>query len=243
MKLNGILWLAHFFFPRECVHCGVLLDFRNREYLCESCRAQLESVAEPVCERCGAPLEIPARDPGTCPSCRKEPPAYHRARSALFFSGPGGSLVRAYKYSAHPYLSGACLRLLLAGGEKWYDWRGYDRVVPVPLHPRKARERGFDQSALLAAGLSRAAGIPLNRKSLARVRYTSTQTRLSRKARRENIRGAFLVTGEDRVRGASILLVDDVYTTGATVNECAGVLREAGARRVDVLTLARAVAR
>ncbi len=243
MSLNGILWLAHLFFPRECVHCGVLLDFRERDYLCPGCRARLETVPEPVCERCGVPLEIPAGHPATCPDCREHSPAYRRARSALIFSGPGGSLVRAYKYSAGPYLSGACLRPLLAGGERWYDWEKYDRVVPVPLHPRKTRERGFDQAAVLAAGLSRKTGIPLDRKSLVRIRYTGTQTRLSRKSRRENIRGAFLVTGRDRVRGAEVLLIDDVHTTGATVGECAEALIGAGAAEVDVLTLARAVSR
>lgn len=241
MAGKGFLWLAHLFFPRECVHCGVLLDFRERDYLCPGCLALLEPVEAPVCERCGIPLEITPRGPVTCRACRENPPAYRRARSALFFSGPGGSLVRAYKYSANPYLSGVCLRLLRAGGEKWYDWEEYDRVVPVPLHPRKTRERGFDQAAVLAAGLSRKTGIPLDRRSLVRIRYTGTQTRLNREARRENIREAFRVTGADRVRGASLLLVDDVYTTGATVNECAATLMKAGANNVDVLTLARAV--
>jgi ComF family protein len=243
MNLNGILWLSHLFFPRECVHCRVLLDYRNRDYLCDGCRDLLEAVAEPLCERCGEPLEITEPGPVNCPACLKHPPAFRRARSALYFSGPGESLVRTYKYSAHPYLSGPCLRLLLAGGESWYGWKGYDRVVPVPLHPRKARERGFDQSAILAAGLSRKTGVPLEKRALFRVRYTSTQTRLKRTERRENIRGAFSVPAPDRVRGASLLLVDDVYTTGATVNECAATLMEAGAKNVDVLTLARAVHR
>ena len=243
MSLNGILWLGHLFFPRECVHCGVLLDYRNRDYLCGGCRDLLETVVGPLCERCGEPLEITATGPVTCPVCRKNPPAFRRARSALYFSGPGESLVRAYKYSAHPYLSEAALRLLQDGGERWYAWRDYDLVVPVPLHPRKARERGFDQSAILASGLSRKTGIPLGKRALSRVRYTETQTRLKRPERRENIGGAFSAPAPDRVRGASILLVDDVYTTGATVNECAATLMKAGAENVDVLTLARAVNR
>jgi len=237
MNLNAIPWLSHLFFPRECVHCGILLDFRNRDYLCGRCRELLEPVERPVCERCGEPLEFAA----TCPACRENPPAFGRARSAVLFAGAGRSLVLAYKYSANPYLAAACRRLLRAGGERWYAWRDYDLVVPVPLHPRKVRERGFDQSALLAAGLSRATGIPFGKRLLFRVRYTGTQTRLSRKERRENIRGAFALSGDGRIRGAAILLVDDVYTTGATVNECAKNLRQAGATGVDVLTLARAV--
>lgn len=241
MTRNGILWLGHLFFPRECVHCGVLLDYRNRDYLCPSCRDRLEAVTAPVCGCCGRPLEGPADLCPTCPVCREHPPAFRRARSAVRFSGPGGSLVKAYKYSANPYLSGPVLELLAAGRERWYGETDYDRIVPVPLHPRKARERGFDQSAILAAGLSRRTGIPCDRKSLVRIRYTGTQTRLSRRARRENIRGAFRVSRADRVRGASVLLLDDVYTTGATVGECAAALRTAGAESVDVLTVARAV--
>ncbi len=241
MNLSAILWLGHLFFPRECVHCGVLLDYRNRDYLCPGCREQLETVGEPVCDCCGRSLAGPARLRPTCPACRKNPPAFRRARSAVLFSGAGQSLVKAYKYSANPYLSGPVLELLAAGWERWYGETEYHRIVPVPLHPRKVRERGFDQSAILAAGLSRRTGIPGDRKSLVRIRYTGTQTRLSRRARRENIRGAFRVRGAERVRGASILLVDDVYTTGATVGECAAALRAAGAETVDVLTVARAV--
>ncbi len=240
---NGILWLLHLFFPRECVHCGVLLDHLNRDYLCPACRDLLEPVGRPVCEQCGRPLAGPGDLILNCPDCRKNPPDYRRARSAIYFSGPGRSLVLTYKYSANPYLSVAALRLLLAAGERWYDWDDYELVLPVPLHPRKIRERGFDQSAILVAGLSRATGIPRARNCLIRIRYTPSQTRLNREARRENIRGAFRVSGREIPPAASILLIDDVYTTGSTANECAAALRQAGAGVVDVLTLARAVER
>ncbi len=241
MTGKGFLWLGHLFFPRECVHCGVLLDYRNRGYLCGGCRELLETVGEPLCEICGEPRETAPPVSATCPACREDPPAFRSARSALLFSGAGRSLVLAYKYSAGPYLYAAALRLLQSGGERWYAWRDYDLVVPVPLHPRKVRERGFDQSALLAVGLSRATGIPLGRKTLARVRYTISQTRLSREERGGNIGGAFAFRGGEEVRGKTVLLVDDVYTTGATVNECAKMLIWGGAASVDVLTLARAV--
>ena len=241
--MNGVLWLLHLFFPRECVHCGVLLDYRNRTYLCSACRALLIPLERPVCEKCGQPLNQPDDLKLNCPACRKDPPAYRRARSAISFSGAGRSLVLAYKYSANPYLAGAALRLLLNFGFRWYDRGGYDLAIPVPLHPRKVRERGFDQSAVLARGLSRATGIPLACKCLIRACYTPSQTRLDREARQKNIQGAFRVRSGGLPVEAAILLIDDVYTTGATVNECATVLRAAGAAAVDVLTLARAVER
>lgn len=145
-----------------------------------------------------------------------------------------------YKYSSNPYLSSPAIdRIIKAGGDE-YRWSDYDLIVPVPLHPRKARERGFNQSGVLAHGLSRRTGIKLLRNGLVRTRYTRTQTRLSRKDRQENVKGAFRISERAEINGKSVLLVDDVYTTGATVNECAEVLIGAGALMVDVLTLARA---
>ena len=243
MRKNLILWLGHLFFPRECVHCGILLDYRNQNYLCSRCRELIEMVEDPICECCGRSLPASASSGITCPDCRENPPDFRSVRSSLFFTEAGQSLIRTYKYSANPYLCEAVLRPLLAGKERWYGEREYDRVLPVPLHPRKARERGFDQSALLAAGLSRATGIPLGRRTLSRFRYTASQTRLNRKERGENMEGAFAFTGDEGVEEKSLLLVDDVYTSGATVKECAKVLMKAGAKSVDVLTLARAVQR
>ncbi|MFH1038322.1 MAG: ComF family protein [PVC group bacterium] len=238
---ESLLWLLHFFFPKECVHCGRLLDYRNREYLCPACLPFLFLITGPVCGRCGRPLEGEVLPPAECSSCRKNPPPFRRARAAFLLRGAGKSLVLGYKYSRNPYLSAAAAERLHAVFSARYRRSDYDGVLAVPLHPRKARERGFNQSALLAAGLSRRTGIRLERKGLIRERYTGTQTRLSRKEREKNVRGAFRVVDPARFRDRSLLLIDDVHTTGATVSACAEVLMKAGAERVDVLTLARAV--
>ncbi|MEA1928994.1 MAG: ComF family protein [Candidatus Auribacterota bacterium] len=237
---NSLLWFLHLFFPKECVHCGRILDYRNREYLCFDCRKLIIPVRPPLCEQCGRPFSGEIENPIKCTDCREDPPRFRRARSAFLLDGAGRSLVLKYKYSRNPYLSSPAIDWLLEIGEEEYDWSDYDLVVPVPLHPRKARERGFNQSAVLASGLSRRTGIKLSRKGLIRTRYTGTQTRLSRNDRRENVRGAFRASESVELKGKSVLLVDDVYTTGATVNECAGVLIKAGVSMVDVLTLARA---
>lgn len=241
MPPKSLLWLLHLFFPKECVHCGRSLDYRNLEYLCPVCRQLVSPILDAICDRCGCPLDGEIIPPVECPSCRKTPPFFHRTRSAVLFAGAGKSLVLKYKYSRNPYLSAPSIRWLLRAGEGNYNWSDYDHVISVPLHPRKARERGFNQSGVLAAGLSRRTGINFSRKGLVRTRYTSTQTRLSRKERRENVKGAFRVTGNACFFRKRLLLIDDVYTTGATVNECARVLMKAGAEMVDVLTLARAV--
>ena len=149
-------------------------------------------------------------------------------------------MVLKYKYSSNPYLSYPAINRLINTGEEEYCWSDYDLIIPVPLHPRKARERGFNQSGVLSAGLSRRTGISLSKRALVRTRYTKTQTRLSRKDRQENVEGAFRLSAGADLNGKSVILVDDVYTTGATVNECAKVLIAAGVVKVDVLTLARA---
>jgi ComF family protein len=178
--------------------------------------------------------------PVVCFSCREDPPFFDRARSAFILEESGRQFVWQFKYHQCPYLSAPAVRWLKEAGDRFYRWLDYDCIVPVPLHPRKKRERGFNQSKLLARGLSRRSGVSLPGKKLLRHRYTRTQTRLKLRERIRNVQGAFRVVDQGWLREKSILLVDDVYTTGATVNECARVLKEDGALRVDVLTLARA---
>ena len=237
---NSLLLFLHLFFPKECVHCGRILDYGNRGYLCLDCDKLITPIRQPFCEQCGSPRTGEIEYSFKCPACRENPPRFRRARSAFFLTGAGKSLILKYKYSSNPYLSSPAIdRIIKAGGDE-YRWSDYDLIVPVPLHPRKARERGFNQSGVLAHGLSRRTGIKLLRNGLVRTRYTRTQTRLSRKDRQENVKGAFRISERAEINGKSVLLVDDVYTTAATVNECAEVLIGAGALMVDVLTLARA---
>jgi ComF family protein len=235
-----ILWILHLLFPKECVHCGRLLDYRNREYLCSVCRELITPICPPLCDQCGRPLPGEIEYQFNCSDCRENPPRFRRARSAFLLTGPGKSLVLKYKYSSNPYLSAPAINRLIKTGREEYCWSDYDLIVPVPLHPRKARERGFNQSGVLSGGLNRRTGIKLSRKTLVRTRYTKTQTRLSRQERQNNVKGAFRVSNRADLSGKSILLVDDVFTTGATVNECARMLIKAGVVEIDVLTLARA---
>jgi len=130
-------------------------------------------------------------------------------------------------------------KILFQAFRRFYPDSDYDGIVPVPLHPRKRKERGFDQVEMLAAELAAESGLPPVRRGLIRIRPTASQAALERPERLRNVRGAFRVPRPGRIRGRRLLLVDDVYTTGATVRECARVLSEAGASRIDVLCLAR----
>lgn len=151
------------------------------------------------------------------------------------------------KYNGRTELADPLGALLLAGFHKWFGRKTVDMIMPVPLHPRKQRQRGFNQAYLLIRGWQRIAEAFPNtfprdkiaRGLLVRTRMTRSQTTLSRRKRQDNVRGAFALKDKTTVKGKSVVLVDDVFTTGATVDECARVLAAAGATRVDVLTVAR----
>jgi ComF family protein len=172
-----------------------------------------------------------------CGPCQTEPPPFDRARAAALYDeeGPSGRAIKSLKYGRrlemlpvmqHWLKRPLCLELV----------READLLAPVPLHPSRLRRRGFNQSLLLAQAFPEA---HLERELLIRVRPTPPQTGLNSKERRENVKGAFAVPRPELVKGKRILLIDDVFTTGATVRECAKVLRKAGANRVDILTVAR----
>jgi len=149
--------------------------------------------------------------------------------------------IHQFKYG-HKLAVGEALGVLMANFSfPFFDCQGYDLMLPVPLHIKKLRERGFNQSLLLARQLANKWTIPVDFSLLKRQKFTLSQTGLNKKEREENIRGAFVVSDKKKVTGKKIILVDDVYTTGATLNECAKTLRKAGAVEVAVLTLARVI--
>jgi ComF family protein len=201
--------------------------------------AKLQFLSDPVCARCGTPFEI-AVDPGqVCGACLAHPPAYGRARAALVYGDVSRDLVLSLKYQ------GRRDGLTVLGG--WMANAGRELaadaglIVPVPLHYIRLVRRGFNQSAWLAAELSRQSGVRLSVDALKRVKRTPIQGGLSAEGRRRNVQGAFRVrkARAGLVKDQKILLVDDVLTTGATAEACARTLRRAGAACVDVITLAR----
>jgi len=230
--------LLELLYPRWCVSCGARIGWRD-EFLCSACRAALEPV-EPgnLCAVCGQPLSGELVPGHRCADCRLRPPPFRMARAALLYRSAAAAAIRAFKYRPAPWLAPMLGEFLERGFWKFFSPEDYDAVLPVPLHVRKRKERGFDQVALLGGFLSRVTGLPFL-SGLTRTRYTETQAGLDRLHRRANVRGAFLVRRPRLVAEKKLLLVDDVLTTGATAAECARVLLRAGAVRVDLLSLAR----
>lgn len=229
-------------FPARCCACTHTAD---RPGFCADCRALIETPAAPLCTRCGVPFHTRTGTDHQCGRCLTEPPRFQQARACTLYDAddtvthPLKSVLQRYKYAHEIGLSRPLGALLIERCPLPLD--RYDLIVPVPLHVSRLRWRGFNQSQHLALGLSRAAAIPLDAFALERIRPTRPQVELHEAERRRNVARAFHVARPERVEGRRLLLVDDVYTTGATVNECSRVLLRAGAAQVDVLVLARAV--
>jgi ComF family protein len=227
----------NFVFPPTCPVSDEPVDAPGR--IAPESWGKLSFVTEPLCACCGAPFEFDLGPAATCAACLAKPPAFDAARAPLIYDAHSRSLVLQLKHAARTDALGTFAAWMAqAAGEAA---READFIVPIPLHPSRLRKRRFNQSALLAKALAKRAGRPFNPDALERVRATETQGGKSGRGRRRNVAGAFAVrTGHGtEVREARLLLVDDVYTTGATLGAAARALKSAGAARVDAVALAR----
>jgi ComF family protein len=226
--------------PPRCLACGVEVGAPGN--LCAGCWPGLRFLTPPWCRACGYPLPHALPEAPLCPACAAEPPGFDRARAALRYDEGSRRLVLAFKRGARFEGVPSFGRWLArAGAELLPD---ADLVLPVPLHRWRLLSRGYNQSAVLAQAVAREAGRPWLPDALLRTRATASQQGLSATARRENITpAAFRVrpSALPRVEGARVVLVDDVLTTGSTLEACCAVLKRHGAARVDALTLARVV--
>jgi ComF family protein len=205
--------------------------------LCPACWKQIQFIAPPFCACCGAPFDIPAGAGMLCGSCLTSPPLFKSARAAMLYDEASRKLVLGFKHGDRTYAARAlAVWMHRAAGEFLAE---VDVLVPVPLHRWRLFRRRYNQSAILAAQVAALAEKPVWPFVLRRIRATPTQGHRKRKERQENVRGAFAVTDRAAIAGKTLLLVDDVLTTGATVEECTRMLLEAGAKQVHVLTLAR----
>ncbi|HAK61027.1 MAG TPA: ComF family protein [Nitrospiraceae bacterium] len=235
--LNGIL---SFILPTSCCHCNSPVGDSFIPFFCSSCWDDFPLLDGPTCPRCGRLFESPealAHSPShLCGTCRQRLPHYDQALSVGYFEGPLRDAIHQFKYRPCRTLAGPLSDWMLR------DLRltpGIDFIMPVPLHRARLRKRGFNQSLLLAHAVSEFSGIPLSYDNLLRIRPTRPQIELTEEERIQNVAGAFSLTMPEAVKGKTLLLVDDVFTTGATMNACAAVLKESGAERIVSLTLAR----
>lgn len=224
--------LLELLFPPACVACGKVLPAPS--FFCEACDLAVERLPPACCRTCAEPGTFPH---ATCPRCRASPPPFARAFAPLAHEGPVARAIHRFKYEDHPELAPR-LGELLAGEARSFLAQAPPTVVALPLHPRRFRERGYDQAQLLASALARASGREAPLGLLTRARETRRQVGLSESERASNMVGAFAASPQ--VAGLELLLVDDVLTTGSTARAAAEALLQAGARRVEVLTLARA---
>lgn len=230
-------------FPQACASCGVKsVERRDDNPACEACwaRTRIFTGAETFCWKCGAPAlgELPDEKKEGVRCRRCEPESFTVARACGIYEGALRASVLNLKREPHV---GARLARLLLETQRRAPLSTATRIVPVPLHPERERERGFNQAALLGGALSSFTKLPLDVLSLVRVTHTEQhRAGMDARARRETVEDAFRVARPRLVEDERILLIDDVFTTGATVSACASVLRAAGAAEVFVLTVARA---
>lgn len=229
--------LADFIFPRRCLLCGTLdLPLQGRDF-CRRCFGEMVVKDGPQCLKCGMIYDSTAGGDHVCSRCRDNAPLYDMARSMGVYDGMVRTAVHRLKYHNKTMLAGPLGDVLSQYGARQLPVEQYGLILPVPLHSRRLRRRGFNQSLLLAKRVGRQWGVKVCAEGLVRHRWTDPQTMLSGQQRHHNVKGAFSIRRID-VKGKKVLLVDDVLTSGSTVNECAGVLKKHGAVQVDVLTLA-----
>ncbi len=243
---DSVLAFMNLLYPRRCVACQSDIVYNGGSALCGTCRSKIKILIDPLCLNCGQ--DVP--EGGVrCRTCKKESYYFESARAFGAFEGPLKEMIHHFKYRGKDYLSGELARMLVqcwAVNKLFHDIEG---IVPVPPHSARLRERGYDHTLLLAESfLKNMSARSLNAsfkpmilydRQFTRSKKTPTQTSLTRESRKTNVSDAFLWKGKTAICNKKILLIDDVCTTCATLNECAKVLKNAGAREVVCLTIAR----
>jgi len=223
--------------PPRCLNCGVPVVTLGT--LCLTCWREITFLGAPCCACCGYPFDIDHGADGLCGACAGHPPQFDRARAVMRYDDSSRQLVLALKHGDRLHLAPTLAQWMRRAGSEILA--NADVLVPVPLHWTRLFARRYNQAAVLALALAKSGGPEVVADCLIRRRRTPSQGRKNALARRRNVAGAFALRRAAAVRGKRVVLIDDVFTTGATVEECARVLKRAGAARVDVLALARAV--
>ena len=229
--LSYILDLAY---PRKCLLCREILPFYHKDFLCEDCRREIPFLEQPVCQKCGMKV---AQGDTLCYRCQKESFAFERNISPFDYRCVREA-IKHFKFRCFKGDAGPLAQLMVEYIERYsVDFSHIDAVIPVPLHPKKRKIRGFNQTELLARELCRLTGLHYGGDVLERVKNTVPQSQLNHGQRSKNIQSAFAVASDAQVEGLRFLMIDDIFTTGSTLNECAKTLYRSGAKEVYTFTL------
>jgi ComF family protein len=223
--------------PHRCLSCGGPLSGDGG--LCGPCWEAVTFIAPPFCFRCGLPFELDGGSATLCGPCLLDPPRFHRARSVFRYDSASKGMILGFKHADRTARAPHFARWMARAGAELLAEA--DLLVPVPLHPWRLLQRRYNQAALLAQAVGKLTSVACCPDALSRVRHTPKQGIGGRLGRQANLHGAIRLRQTEKVAGRNILLIDDVLTTGATVEECVRTLKEGNARQVDVLTLARVV--
>jgi len=223
--------------PPRCLSCGEIVD--QPDALCGPCWGGITFFAPPWCALCGLPFPHPMGEDAVCGDCAREPPTWQQARAVLRYDKNSRRLLLAFKHGDHTHSAAAFGQWMHRAGSEVLT--GADLLVPVPLHWTRLFQRRYNQASLLAHAVRAAGGPEVAADWLVRRRRTPAQGHLGPAARERNVEGAFAMRAHRNVVGKHVVIIDDVMTTGATVGECARVLKRAGAASIGVLTLARAL--
>ena len=205
-------------------------------YICGNCWHDIQFLEPPWCDICGVPDVN-----GRCDECAISPPRYGKLRSIAFYQTTLQQAIHLFKFEKKNVFAKHLIQLINAHVPTDCSITEYDFILPVPIHRKRLRERGFNQATLLAKGIAQVGGVPLLTNVLVRHRHTVAQSSLDREARQQNIIGAFEIRNPDVIRNKRILIIDDVFTTGATICEAVNELWKADPAEIDVLTLARSL--
>lgn len=242
--INGILdWL----YPPRCMSCGCLLPLATdiatisgEKYFCINCWRLLEWINEPVCGKCGRPIDVTEADGTICKDCLGKTFHFERNYSVLVYDDALKDLIHRFKYHGRPgYARG--LGTILFTKLPRLIFEGVDYIIPVPMYRKKERKRGYNQAELLARTLSRHTGIPMRTDLLVRTKDTRAQSSLDARAREHNLSNAFEIYKKNQIIAKKIIIVDDIYTTGSTLSACSSVFKQNGSSKVYGVTLSATI--
>ncbi len=234
--------LVELFLPRRCAGCQRAWLHGHQGFWCDACLDELPWLASPICPQCGRPFsKSPSAPDHLCGDCLLSVFLFDHARSATYHAGVVRERIHQLKFGGQLHWVPPLVELLVHLIRREAAVLSADMIFPVPLHIKRLRQRGFNQAGLLARYLGRRVALPVYYDVLERKSWTEPQTRLNREERLHNVKDAFHVADAGKIKERRILLVDDVYTTGTTLNECAKILKAAGAAVVHAVTISRAV--